>query len=315
MTDYLVVGHVTRDVADGPGRPGGTALYAGLLAARWGLKVGVFTSAEPRWVEGTVFDQVPELRAERTGIWGEFYLYESPTGKVRWAVRAAPKTTTFENIYTPAGRRQRLLGRAEGLTPRDLPADWGPKIVHLGPVADEVALTADWVRVRPRFLGCTPQGWLRRFGPDGTVTSRWRPEVGSLLEISDGVVLSAEDLGPDLGLVESLGRRARCLVVTRAEAGADLWAAGRHYYIPALVRPAVDPTGAGDVFAAAFFIRLSAGDDPVLAARVAAAAAALKVGRPGLDGVPGWAAVEAELSPGLKSCEQVSRKGDDRGRS
>jgi len=314
VTDYLVVGHVTRDVADGRGRPGGTVLYAGLLAVRWGLKVGILTSAEPAWVEGAVFGQVPELRAERTGISGEFYLYESPTGKVRWAVRAAPETTTFENIYTPTGRRQRLLARAGGLSPQDLPADWGSKVLHLGPVADEVAPTAEWVRLGPRFLGCTPQGWLRRFGPDGTAASRWRPEVGSLLEISDGVVLSAEDLGPDLGLVERLGRLARCLVITRAEAGADLWVAGRHYYIPALVRPAVDPTGAGDVFAAAFFIRLEAGDDPVVAARVAAAAAALKVGRLGPNGVPGWEAVEAELGRSLKSCKQVSRKGDNHGR-
>jgi len=315
VTDYLVVGHVTRDVTGGPGRPGGTVLYAGLLAARWDLKVGILTSAELTWVEGAVFGQIPGLRAERTGISGEVYLYESRTGNVRWAVRPAANTTTFENIYTPTGRRQRLLARAESLSPEDLPVDWRPKILHLGPVAGEVALTADWARVGPRFFGCTPQGWLRRFGPAGTVENRWRPEVGRLLEIADGVVLSAEDLGPDLGLAGGLGRMARCLAVTWAEAGVDLWAAGRHYRVPAFVRPAADPTGAGDVFAAAFFIRLAAGDEPLLAARIAAMAAALKVVRPGLDGVPTWESVEAELSLGLKSCRQVSRKGDSDARN
>ncbi len=303
MIDYLVVGHVTRDVINGRERPGGTVLYAGLLAARWGLKVGAVTSAELGWFEQAVFGQAPEFGPDAN------------VGKVRWVIREADRTTTFENVYTAAGRRQRLLARAATLGPDDIPAGWRPRILHLGPVADELTLTSGWLRFKARFLGCTAQGWLRRFGPDGRVESRWRPELAALFRHFDAVALSVEDLGPDLGLVEWLAGQVRCLALTRAEAGVDLWVGGRHYQVPAFARPAVDPTGAGDVFAAALFIGLDAGADPVSAARAAAAAAAIKVSLPGLTGVPARGQVEVELAGALQSPEGMAGKGDSHGRN
>jgi sugar/nucleoside kinase (ribokinase family) len=48
----------------------------------------------------------------------------------------------------------------------------------------------------------------------------------------------------------------------------------------------VDPTGAGDVFAAAFFVRLLNTRDPWEAARFANRMAAVSVTRPGMQGVP-----------------------------
>jgi len=53
-------------------------------------------------------------------------------------------------------------------------------------------------------------------------------------------------------------------------------------------RPArlVDPTGAGDVFAAAFFIRLSQTRDPWEAARFATQVAARSVTRRGMESTP-----------------------------
>lgn len=302
MTDYLVVGHVTRDIVDGQERPGGTVLYAGLLAARWGLNVAAVTSAEPGWL-AAAYGQAPELAPG------------GRAGKGRWAVRAAPRTTIFENIYTAAGRRQRILARAESLGPDDVPAGWRPRILHLGPVAGEVLPAPEWAGLGARFRGCTAQGWLRRFEPGGQVESRWRPELEPVLGLFDAVVLSAEDLGPDLEVVERLASRVRYLALTRAEAGVDLWVGGRHYRVPAFVRPAVDPTGAGDVFAAAFFIGLEAGNDALTAARTAAVAAAIKVGWPGLAGVPAREAVEAGLSATLKSAESPGGRGDDHGRN
>ena len=47
-----------------------------------------------------------------------------------------------------------------------------------------------------------------------------------------------------------------------------------------------DATGAGDVFAAAFFVRLLETRDPWEAARFANRVAAVSVTRPGLQGIP-----------------------------
>jgi hypothetical protein len=42
--NYLIIGHLTRDLTpDGP-RLGGTAAYAGLTASALGLRVGIVTS-------------------------------------------------------------------------------------------------------------------------------------------------------------------------------------------------------------------------------------------------------------------------------
>ena len=48
----------------------------------------------------------------------------------------------------------------------------------------------------------------------------------------------------------------------------------------------VDPTGAGDVFAAAFLTRYNAGGDPWEAAQYAAVAGALTVEAPDIAGIP-----------------------------
>jgi sugar/nucleoside kinase (ribokinase family) len=55
---------------------------------------------------------------------------------------------------------------------------------------------------------------------------------------------------------------------------------------PAPPQPEVDPTGAGDVFAAAFFINLYETNDPWASARFANQVAALSITRAGLAGVP-----------------------------
>jgi sugar/nucleoside kinase (ribokinase family) len=57
----------------------------------------------------------------------------------------------------------------------------------------------------------------------------------------------------------------------------------------------VDPTGAGDVFAAAFFYRLHATRDPWEAARFATQLSAYSVTRPGLEGIPTQEEVEESM--------------------
>jgi sugar/nucleoside kinase (ribokinase family) len=58
----------------------------------------------------------------------------------------------------------------------------------------------------------------------------------------------------------------------------------------------VDPTGAGDIFAAAFFTRLHATRDPWEAGRFATHLAAFSVTRRGLEGIPNRDEVEICLT-------------------
>jgi sugar/nucleoside kinase (ribokinase family) len=72
--------------------------------------------------------------------------------------------------------------------------------------------------------------------------------------------------------------------------GAGMWD------VPACPARPRDPTGAGDVFAASWFVRLAMGDNAPVAARYAACAAACAVEQPGLAGVPTTAEIEERLA-------------------
>src|SRR6202000_3354615 len=59
---YLAVGHVTVDVLDdGERRPGGTALYSALQAARLGLKAAILTRGEEHELRGLLEPFADEL--------------------------------------------------------------------------------------------------------------------------------------------------------------------------------------------------------------------------------------------------------------
>jgi len=259
--DYLVVGHVTRDLVDGTFTIGGTVSYAARTAWALGCRVGAVTSASPGL----------DLRQALKGV--------------LVALNPAATTTTFENIYASEGRRQVLHGTAETLTPAMVPAGWRADIVHLGPVAREcsVALIDAF---GDAFVGLTPQGLMRRWGRDGQVDRcRWEhPEPW--LAHADAVVLSDEDL-VDEGLIAWYAARARLLVLTQGAAGCTVYTAGQVRHFPAPVVDEVDPTGAGDIFAAAFFVWMRRRGNPWVAARFANCIAAHSVTRVGLSGAPG----------------------------
>jgi sugar/nucleoside kinase (ribokinase family) len=71
---------------------------------------------------------------------------------------------------------------------------------------------------------------------------------------------------------------------------------GERYEVQPRRAVEVDPTGAGDVFAATFVIRYHFGDDPWEAAAAAACAASLSVEAEGWAAVPERAALDAALA-------------------
>jgi sugar/nucleoside kinase (ribokinase family) len=274
VPDYLVVGHVTKDVVDGGYRPGGTATYAALTAQRLGLQVGVLTSTGP--------DVSP-----------------FPDGPMMVHNVPSDASTVFENIYRGRSRKQYVRSAASVLHPADVPLAWrSARIVHLGPVAQEVspALASAFPGA---LVGVTPQGWLRRWDRDGLVVPVAWADSALVLEAVDVVVLSLEDLGGDRALLDRYIERARLLILTVGDGGCIVHREGRQQRIPAFAVKELDPTGAGDVFAAGFLIRYADTRDAGDAARFANCVASFVVEGPGHSTIPTRDQVEDRLAHGL----------------
>jgi len=259
--DYLVIGHITVDLtANGPVM-GGSAAYAALTARALGLRVGVVT------VRG---NEIPLKELDGISV----------------VAGQAEHSTTFENIYTPAGRVQYVRHMAPKIDFASVPQNWRrARIIHLAPVAQEVdaQLPADF---HPELLGLTPQGWMRALDEDGRVRACAWAQAESALARAGAVVFSIEDVGRDESVIEPMAYAARIMAVTEGSGGVRLFWNGdsRRFMPPAVVE--MDPTGAGDIFAAAFFSRLLNTRDPWEAARFANRIAAISVTRPGMAGVP-----------------------------
>ena len=273
--DFLVIGHLAKDKAAEGWRLGGTAAYASLTASRLGLRTAVLTSAAS--------DLDPSLLL--------------PDIDVR--LLPSDETTVFENVYGPKGRLQYVWARARTIAASDVPQDFlEARIVLLGPLVGEVE--EEVARCFPRsLLAITPQGWLRTIRADGRVEQasprRWQPRI--LLKRSQALFVSDEDL-PPTETEETLARWATqvpLLALTRGARGARLWSENRWRQVPAIPAEEVDPTGAGDIFAAAFLSRYVETDDAWQAALFAAAAASVSVEAPGTAAIPSRQQVEQRL--------------------
>jgi hypothetical protein len=259
--DYLVIGHITCDLTPNGPQIGGTASFASLTARALGLRVGVITS----WA-------------------GEISL--GPLESIPIINFPTEHSTTFENIYTSNGRLQVIHHVASTLDFYQVPETWRhAPIVHLGPVAQEVE--PGIVRYFPNSLiGITPQGWLRTWDQDGRVHPCEWPEENFLLNQVGAAIISPEDVGGDENRIEEMAAYGRVLVVTEAAHGARVYWNGdvRRIHSPQVVE--VDTTGAGDIFAAAFFYRLYNTRDPWESARFGNQLAAFSVTRPRLEAIP-----------------------------
>ena len=280
---YLVIGHIVADLLPGGGAVlGGTALYSALTAARLGWRVGVLTrGAYGVEVDGIAVPSLDEFAGELSIITQEA---ESPT--------------FFVNEYA-AGRRTQTIRRWAGpIDLRGLPPHWrNARVIHLGPVAQEIdprqtgALT-------PEFFGATPQGWMREWprGTGGRVKLSHLRLPPELLGRLDGLVVSDEEIHLARDVVERVGAR-RLSAVTLGELGARITYGGERAELPGFPIKTVDLTGAGDVFAAAFFVRAAdRAASAVTAGRFANAVAALSLRAQGPYGVPTLAEVEALLA-------------------
>jgi hypothetical protein len=260
---YLIIGNVTRDLVPGGGYTiGGTVTYAARTALALEQHVAAVTSASPALDLGSVL------------------------AGIEIALRPAEETLTFENIYLPSGRQQFLHALASPLDLEAVPEPWRKAdVVHLAPLAGECdpALAGAFPGA---FVGVTPQGWMRAWDVTGRVqVGEWRG-AEDLLPRVDAAVMSIKDVARDEATIERFARLAPVLVVTLGAAGCRVYAGGEVGNVPVTPVPEVDPTGAGDIFAAAFFVCLRQNGDPWSAADFANRVAAISVRREGWTGTP-----------------------------
>jgi sugar/nucleoside kinase (ribokinase family) len=268
--DYLIIGNLSCDITpDGP-RLGGTAAYAALTSHALGLRVGIVTA------------------------WGGEIPLDSLEG-IKVQIIPAQRSTTFENIYTPNGRIQYIHHNAPDLSPLNIPEAWQhTPVVHIGPIAGEGKSLVNGY-FRSSLVGLTPQGWLRKWDNTGRIEPGEWLEAQEMLSEVGAAVLSIEDVGGDEELIEAMAIKCRVLAITEGPAGARLYWNGdlRRFRAPSFGE--VDATGAGDIFAAAFFWRLYITRDPWEAARFATRLASFSISHKGLDGIPNQEEIQASL--------------------
>ena len=261
QVDYLVVGHVSMDLTPAGVCLGGTAAYAALTARALGLRAGIVTSvgldAALRALEGIHVVSVP-----------------------------AQFSTSFENIYTETGRKQILHHQAQPILLDHIPQAWrSAPIIHLAPIARELDASIS-SGLSASLLGITPQGWMRIWDEAGRVSVNAWEQAEQALPLAGAVVLSMEDVNRSLEQVERMALHTHILCITEGAAGSVVYWNGDRRRFRAPPMNEVDSIGAGDIFAAAFFVRLYTTRDPWEAARFATQVASRSVSRTGLDGIP-----------------------------
>ncbi len=247
--DYTTIGHVTVDVlADGREQPGGGAFYSALQAAALGLRALIVTRGEPREIER---------------------LLDPFASRLEVIVQRAPSTTRLETSGDGIDRRQRVLAWAGPLEPV---GELSTEICHLAPVVREVAAPCPR---GGRFRAATPQGLVRRWDREGVIEACAMSAADALLGDSlDAAVLNARERPLcDALVARALAGGAVIAVTDEGDANVIAHGGREEFVVPEPLAVARQDIGAGDVYAAAFFIALAGGAAPVESARRANRAA------------------------------------------
>lgn len=245
--DLIVLGNlIVDDIVYGNGetrmaQPGGAALYGALTARLWGLDVGLVSIA------GNDFPSEMLTTLEKRGVAMAGVQQLSGPGLRTWL------------LYE--GELRRVVHRLDGATHEetsplatDIPADWRPRAVHLAPLPFPIhtALVRDLTQRWGREV-------LFSLDPFELLSDRDRPDWQRLLSGVDLFFLSEDDVasrkvrqspetllrqlfndGPGTVLYKQGSRGG--LALTSADSPGLRWEARS--------AGVVDPTGAGDAFAA-----------------------------------------------------------------
>jgi sugar/nucleoside kinase (ribokinase family) len=264
-------------------RPGGGAFYSALQAARLGLRTLILTQGSAAEIEA---------------------LLEPYRGELELHILPAPATTTLLTSW-PGGRRTQHLLAWAGPIAETIAVD--TQILHFAPVAREIpGACFDAHPPHADFVGLTPQGLARAWDLGGAASGKIvsaplpgdRDSLQALLPDGCSAVVISEqerlacapllDAAANIGAVIAITAGAGATSVSLPDGGVTQVKA------PTVAHPH-DDLGAGDVFAAAFFVALRDGLSPARAAAFGNAAAAIRIEGVGAGAVGDRSAIEARL--------------------
>lgn len=267
--DFLAIGHVAKDLTPDGHRIGGAVTYGSITAREMGVKTAAVAGVGPGIDMTSVLQGVPVHQVQ------------------------SRDTTTFINMYHEGRRQQVLKGVGDKISAEDVPEEWrSAPLVLLGPLVPTMSYDFAKAFSSSTVLACI-QGWMRQWDDEGRVSpAHW--DGGELLPYVDVAILSIDDLS-DRSLIDVWKEKVPILIVTRGREGASLHRDGQWHHIRAFPTCEVDPTGAGDVFAAAYLVRFRETSDPLESALFASCVASFSVEAEGADGIPTRAQVEERL--------------------
>lgn len=291
MFDIIVIGHLTHDhvrVGDKelPQSLGGTTAYVSMVASRLGARVGIVSKV------GADFRFEETLRRGGVDLMG-----------LRVVERG---TTTFENLYDGSGRRlQRVSQRCEDISLKDVPENYfEAKCFHIGALVQEVDLGIAREAFKQKILTSLDlQGYCRSINAEGLVhLSGWNEAEGALkyIKILKGDLEEALCASKTSDIEEAMdffwGCGVQVVLVTMGRDGSLLGYDGTVERIPALKSGGVvDPTGAGDAYAAGFLFDYLRSMNPSSAALFASSVASFAVEGWGFSNVPTEKAVRKRV--------------------
>ena len=272
----LVVGHTTHDHYQGGFVAGGCAYYG----AR---------------AHHALAGQLEDTTSHLYTLVGEDFQCHQELRDLDLTLHQAGSTTVFANYYPSDGPRVQLL---EAIAPDLVPGDFppiAPDLVHLAPVLGELDLL-QWKEAFPEaMIAINVQGWIKTAGPLIETAAMEETQRRGIAPTARSVVqkpwdisaeqlrgihiacLSDEDLIDQGDLLDRLLQSIPIVALTHGERGSTIYVNRTPSRVGIYPTDAVDPTGAGDVFAATFSHQIAAGLPPLQAARFATAASSIVI--------------------------------------
>ncbi|MBN2723809.1 MAG: hypothetical protein JXR95_07055 [Deltaproteobacteria bacterium] len=266
---FLSIGQVTHDRYGDSICPGGCAYFGAKTASGLGSQVKLLTSI------GSDFEC-------------DNFLIDLEVHGVREGF-----TTVFTNTYPDGDLRVQLVEtQSPPISFTHLPESWkSTDALFIAPVFEEIDASEPWLSgINSSTKSVSLQGFMKT--SQGNDQKKLVVRGGDIREFDfpgvNAFFLSEEDivLFGYPGFLEWLRATADLVFVTQGEKGSIIYEGPKEYYASIYpVQNALDPTGAGDTYAGAATLALSAGFNPIESALLGASAASVVVEKLGSEGL------------------------------